>query len=206
MNSADRPQADQPTHALLVALLRLAPRTVAELAGVAGLTPNAIRSQLAALGRDGLVRRQGVRHREAAGKPPALYAVTEYAQTQFSRAYMPALTAVAETLADRLSPDELRLFFGAAGARLAAQVDRSARGDAAARAKSLLESLGGAATVHSGHGRAVVQGVACPLAATVRICPESCELVRSLLAHATGVPVATRCDHDGTPTCRFEVG
>ncbi len=141
-----------------------------------------------------------------AGKPPLLYVITEQAETAFSRAYIPALAALVGTLADRFPPSELRELLGAAGKRLAPQGRKPARVDAPNLAKSLLESLGGTATVQTDDGRAVVQGAACPLAVTVRSCPESCELVRSLLAHATGAPVAMRCDHGDAPMCRFEVG
>jgi predicted ArsR family transcriptional regulator len=206
MSPTARPPDVQSTRDRLLARLRGAPCTVEELARAMAVTPNAIRSQLAALGRDGLVTRQGVRHGKRAGKPPVLYAVTRHAQAQFSKAYAPALTAVAEVLAMRYRPDELRELFGAAGTRLAAPAERLVDGDAPQVAKALLESLGGAATVHL-HGRhAVVQGVACPIAAAVRVCRESCELVRALLAHTTGVPVATECSYDDIPTCRFQVG
>ena len=158
---------------------------------------------LSALEQDGLVERSGVRHGAGPGKPPLLYRVTATAEARFSAAYRPALGALIATLAERLPPSALHAMFGATGRRLAAVHAATKKVDPADQARTLLESLGGAATVHREAGRLMVEGVACPLADAVRHCPDSCELVRSLLAAATGARVFTRCEHGDAPRCRF---
>ena len=63
------------TRGRIVSLLRQRQRTVEELAAELGVTDNAIRAQLGALERDGLVRAAGSRKPPAAGKPAILYDV-----------------------------------------------------------------------------------------------------------------------------------
>lgn len=189
----------------LVQLLRLRPRTVEELAAAVGLTRNGVRAQLGALGRDGLVERSGVRHAVGPGKPPQLYRITSRAEAALSAAYPPTLAALVATLADRLEPADLHFMFSATGRRMATARTATSNADPADEAKSLLESLGAAVTVHREGGHLMVEGVACPLADAVRHCPESCELVRSLVAAATGAHVITRCEHGNAPRCRFAI-
>jgi predicted ArsR family transcriptional regulator len=196
---------EELTRDRLVQLLRYRPRTVEELATAVGLTRNGVRAQLGALARDGLVERSGVRHAAGPGKPPQLYRVTAAAEARFSAAYPPALGALVATLAERLVPSALHSMFSATGRRMAAARTAANKSDPADQARTLLESLGAAATVHREAGHLMVEGVACPLADAVRRCPESCELVRSLLAAATGARVLTRCEHGHAPRCRFAV-
>jgi predicted ArsR family transcriptional regulator len=197
--------AEELTRDRLIQLLRHRPRTVEELAGVVGLTRNGVRAQLGALVRDGVVERSGVRHAAGPGKPAQLYRVTARAEAGFSAAYPPALGALVATLADRLEPSALHSVFAATGRCMAAAANAAIRTDPAELAKTLLESLGAAAAVRREAGHLMVEGVACPLADAVRRCPDSCELVRSLLAAATGARVLTRCEHGNAPRCRFAV-
>lgn len=196
---------EELTRDRLVQLLRHRPRTVEELAATVGLTRNGVRAQLGALEHDGLVERAGVRHVAGPGKPAQLYRITRAAESAFSAAYPPALSALVATLADRLEPSALHSVFSATGRRMATPRTASTKLDPASEAKSLLESLGAAVTVRRDGGRLMVEGVACPLAEAVRRCPESCELVRSLVAAATGARVITRCEHGDAPRCRFAI-
>ena len=196
---------EQLTRDRLLDLLRYRPHTVDELAAVVGLTANGVRAQLAALERDGLVGRIGVRHGAGPGKPPQIYAVTAQAEAQFSVAYAPALAALVAALGEKVDPPELHSVFNAAGRRIAASRAAPMQGDPAELARTLLESLGAAATVRRDTEHVMVEGVACPLADAVRQCPDSCEMVRALLATATGARVSTRCVHGVAPRCRFAV-
>jgi predicted ArsR family transcriptional regulator len=196
---------EELTRERLVRLLRYRPHTVDELAIVVGLTRNGVRVQLALLERDGVVARVGVRHGDGPGKPPQLYRVTAEAEASFSAAHAPALDALVAILGERLERPELHAVFNATGRRLAATRSAGSKGDPAGQARAVLESLGAAVTVRREGGHQLVEGVACPLAEAVRRCPDSCEMVRALLAAATGARVATRCQHDAAPRCRFAV-
>lgn len=199
------PAGEALTRDRLVQLLRYRPRTVEELAALVELTRNGVRVQLTALERDGMVERAGVRHGDGPGKPPQLYRVTDQAEARFSAAYAPALSALVATLGERLEPAELHSVFNATGRRIGGTRAGAANGGPAELARALLESLGAAATVRREAEQVMVEGMACPLADAVRHCPDTCEMVRALLAAATGARVATRCEHDDAPRCRFAV-
>src|SRR5438094_6657293 len=92
----------QSTRGRIVTLLWQAERTASELAQALGLTTNAVRTHLAALERDGLVRPQGVRR--GAFRPTATYALTPEAEHLLPRPYKPLLRAVLDALTERL-PD-----------------------------------------------------------------------------------------------------
>lgn len=200
------PTADS-TRDRLLELLRPRPSTVEELASRLQLTANGVRAQLAMLERDGLVRREGVRHTPGAGKPPQVYVITRQAEEGFSRAWPPALTALTTILARRLPARERMAVFRAAGRHLATAVPADTRVPAAEQAKRVLESLGASVTSQAGpDGVSLLAGTACPLASAVAACADTCEMVRALLADCTGASVTTRCDHGTAPRCRFAVG
>src|SRR5690242_17096037 len=96
----------ESTRGQIVALLRRGARTVEELARALALTDNAVRNHLATLERDGIVRQDGVRRGQGAGKPAVLYEVRPDAEPLLSRAYAPVLTAMVDVLVDRLPPEQ----------------------------------------------------------------------------------------------------
>jgi predicted ArsR family transcriptional regulator len=197
------------TRGQIVALLRRGPRTVEELARALGLTDNAIRSHLSTLERDGLVRQEGVRRGQGAGKPATLYAIHPQAEPLFSRAYAPVLGALLDELAEQLPAERSESLMEAVGRRLAAEVGRAPPGDLDARvraAAALLDSLGGEAQVERGDGALVIRGCGgCPLSAATAHRPELCRAVEALLSEFIGAAVTECCDRGERPRCRFEV-
>src|SRR5215218_1543851 len=109
----------ESTRGRIVALLRRANLTVGEMAGSLGLTDNAVRAHLTSLERDGLVRQEGVR-RGGPGKPAYTFQIAPGAEQVFSRAYVPVLTELLRTLAERLPPQALEETMRDVGRRLAA--------------------------------------------------------------------------------------
>jgi predicted ArsR family transcriptional regulator len=110
-------------------------RTVEELARSLGLTDNAVRSHLATLERDGLVRQDGVRRVPGAGKPAVLYEVRPEAEPLFSQAYPPLLAAVVDVLVDELPPERSDALLREVGRRLARGAGGQAGGSLAERAR-----------------------------------------------------------------------
>src|SRR5689334_18722230 len=76
------------------------PRTVAELARQLRLTTNAVRSDLAALARDGLVQRTGLRR--GTRRPFVTYDLTPQGQRLFPNAHEPVLGELVDLLLERL--------------------------------------------------------------------------------------------------------
>ena len=195
-----------PARLAVLDRVRRGDHTVNTLAQALAITDNAVRLHLSALERDGLLRRLGVRRSGQAGQPAAEYDLTPQGELALSAAYPAALTALVTAMGAALTPRAARALFAAAGANLAAGAPH-VTGSLAERAHAcaaLVESLGGAAHVTTGRGRATLIGAGCPLSVAVRGEPATCTLIEALLAGHSGLAVAQRCTHGDHPACRFE--
>src|SRR5437879_4727460 len=151
------------TRGKIVTLLRRASRTVDELAQALDLTDNAVRAQLAALERDGLVQQSG--SRRSSSKPASVYTLTEASEELFAKAYGPVLRQLLEELTGRMPAEEVEALLRSTGRRLAAQWPRP-RGELHARveaAASVLNALGGLTELERRNGTYLIQGYSCPL-------------------------------------------
>ena len=155
----------ESTRGQVVLLLRRGARTVEELAQALGLTDNAVRSHLAALERDGLVRQDGVRRGPGAGKPATIYELHPDADPLLSRAYPPVLKTMLDVMLEQLPRDRSEAMLHEVGRRLAAGVGGRAAGSSAARteaAANVLRALGGDVEVVEEQGRLVIRSSGCP--------------------------------------------
>lgn len=205
---ARAPGTLSPVRIAVIDAVRGGHRTVNALAAALGVTDNAVRLQLSALERDGLLRRRGVLHSGKAGQPAAEYELTDEGEDTLSQAYQPVLVALVCALSSRLPPRTARAIFTDAARRVDSDVKVSATAPLAARAAScaaLIESLGGRATVSVSRNQAILQGDGCPLAAAVRAEPGTCFIVESLLEQHTGVRAIQLCQHGPNPRCRFQL-
>ncbi|HEY5086072.1 MAG TPA: helix-turn-helix domain-containing protein [Gemmatimonadaceae bacterium] len=192
------------TRGRIVAILRRGRRSVDELAAALGLTDNAVRAHIATLERDGVVAQTGARRDGTVGKPATLYGVAEGADTLFSSAYAPALSALVAELGSRY-PDELESLLRGAARRLA----KPATGTFAERvgdAAVLLTELGADADVVPTADGYAIRGHGCALAQAVSARPETCCMVEQLLAEVTGGTVHQQCDREQhPPRCAFTI-
>jgi len=200
----------ESTRGQVVLLLRRGARTVEELAQVLGLTDNAVRSHLAALERDGLVRQDGVRRGTGVGKPATIYELHPDADPLLSRAYPPVLKMMLDVMLEQLPPDRSEAMLHEVGRRLARGVGGRAQGTAAARteaAANVLRSLGGDVEVVEGEGGSlVIRSSGCPLSVAVSHCPSMCYAVETLVAEVAGQEARSCCQHGERPRCCFTVG
>lgn len=192
---------------VLLQLLRRGPATIDDLARETGLTPNAIRFHLVSLEDGGQVEPAGVRRREGAGKPAALYALTVEAEVGFSKAYAPVLAATVKELQTSVPASVVVPFLRRVGKRLAngAKPSNRSLGQRVAAGANLLDDLGGSTTVTRRDDVYTIRGQGCPLGAVIAAEPCLCEAVESLLASVIGSPVKQRCHHGERPSCCFEV-
>jgi predicted ArsR family transcriptional regulator len=195
----------ESTRGRVVSLLRWRRHTVEELAGALDVTDNAVRSHLAVLERDGIVRQQGVRR--GVGKPAYDYELTAEAEHLFPKAYEPVLRGLLSVLAERMTPAAVDDILTATGRRLASGLpapdqDVSTRLDAAVK---LINDLGGLAAVEETDSGYTIQGYSCPLISIVPEHPDICRLVGALLADITDTTVCERCDRGERPRCRFVI-
>ncbi|HEV7838832.1 MAG TPA: ArsR family transcriptional regulator [Gemmatimonadaceae bacterium] len=195
------------SRARLLRLLREGAWTVEDLAGSLELTDNAVRFHLAALEREGSVRKEGILRKPAVGQPAMLYSLTPAAEDAFSRAYAPVLGATLAELRENMSTAQLIGFLKRVGKRLATGVEHSSApiGRRVAQASALLNSLGGITVVQKADDSYQIVGKACPLARAVQSDHCVCAAVTALVAEVVEADVRERCDRSGRPRCCFEI-
>ena len=192
----------------IVALLQRGASTVEDIAAELGLTRNAVRSQLIAMERDGLVRQIGTR--AGTTRPSHLFELTAEVEQLLSRAYIPVLTQLVATVSEDVPGDQLERMLRKVGASLAHQLTtgRLIEGPIEARAafasRLLNEELGALTTVER-NGHLLIRGAGCPLAALTGKYRDVCLAVESLVAEIVGAPVHECCERDGRPRCCFEI-
>ncbi|HJR17297.1 MAG TPA: ArsR family transcriptional regulator [Gemmatimonadales bacterium] len=193
------------TQARLLSLLRRPPQTITGLSAALGVTDNAVRTHIAALGRDGIVEQIGTQ-RDTGGKPARVYALTEEGEELFPKAYSLVLAGLVEQITRTDGPEHAMELLRGVGERLASGVQGSP--DVAGRvtaAAAALRSLGGDIDVQRTAEGWRLQGYGCPLSAVTSDHAEVCELARTLVAEITGQPVSECCDRAGRPRCGFQI-
>jgi len=198
----------ESTRGRIVTLLRRGGRTVEELSGEIDLTDNGIRSHLATLERDGIVRQRGsVRRGSGGGKPAYVYELTPEAEGLFPKAYEPVLRQLLDVLVGQLGPEESEALLRRVGRRIAEGQTVPADGVHARleAAVGVLNELGGLAELEERDGSTIIRGYSCPLATLTPAHPEVCRMAETLLTELASVPVYEHCDRGERPRCCFEV-
>jgi predicted ArsR family transcriptional regulator len=193
------------TRGQVMALLRRRGHTVEELAQALDLTDNAIRAQLNALERDGLVQQHGVRR--GGSRPAAVYRLSSQAERLFPKAYETSLRHLVSVLLERFSPEECEQLLRLTGGRIAQEQGLAAGGadERLQRSVAVLGSLGALVEVEEHEGTTYICGYSCPLANVTTKHREACKLLESMLAELTGLPVRERCHQSKEAECWFEV-
>jgi DeoR family suf operon transcriptional repressor len=193
------------TRGRVVDLLRRSAMTANEIATQLELTHNAVRSHLATLRHDGLVREGGFRR--SGTRPAVVYELVPGADSVLSTAYVPFVAQLLRTLGERLSRAKLDELMRAVGRGLAAERPR-VRGDLRRRVEAaavLLEDLGALVDIEEQNGDFVLRGHGCLLAEAVHGRPEVCRAMESLLAELLEVPVRECCERNEHPRCCFAI-
>ncbi len=198
----------ESTRGQTVALLRRSGRTVDELARALGLANNGVRTHLATLERDGVVRQRGsVRPGSGGGKPAYVYELTPEAEDLFPKAYEPVLGHLLDVLSEEMEPKQTEALLRDVGRRIAEGRDAPDDGvrSRLMEAIAVLNELGGLAELEERDGGFIVRGYGCPLAAVTPDHPEVCRMAEALISELAGVPVREHCDRGSKPRCCFEV-
>jgi len=197
------------TRGRIVTLLQAKPLTAEELAAQLRLTANAVRSQLTAMERDGLVRRTG--RRPGTTRPSHVFEVTSEVEYLLSRAYIPLLSQLVQTFANSLPTEQVEALLRDTGRALGEELSAGRRLSGTLRsrvtlASQLLNDQLGALTHVEKNGAFVIRGVGCPLSALTGKHPGVCLAMESLVSEVVGAPTRECCVREGRPRCCFKIG
>ena len=193
------------TRGRLLARLRRAPATIAELTHDLTLSANAVRSHLNALGRDGLVEMQPM-PRKGAGKPAHQFRLTAGAATLTPKAYDTLLDTVLVVARERAGSRGYAQILKAAAAKIAGHPAAKAEFNVRlADTKALLATIGAEVEIRRRSDKLRLLGTDCPLASIVGAHPELCGVLADVIGRRLGVPVKECCDRSSPlPRCCFE--
>ena len=192
----------------IVALLRTGGLTAEDFATKLGLTRSAIRAQITAMERDGVVRRAG--QRPGATRPSHVFELTPEVEQLLSSAYIPLLSQLIAVFSEGLPTPQLEELLRKAGQRLADDLcgGRRPAGDLGSRVAILSEMLNeqlGAMTHVERNGKYIIRGAGCPLAAVTGKHRGVCLAMESLVSEVVGAPAHECCDRTERPRCCFEI-
>jgi predicted ArsR family transcriptional regulator len=192
----------------IVTLLQGGGLTADDIATTLGLTRSAIRIQIAAMERDGVVRKAG--KRSGTTRPSHVYELTPEVEQLLSKAYIPVLTHLIGVFAEALPAEQVETLLRRTGNELADELSRGKRPrgglkSRAAAASAMMNEHLGALTHVEGNGGIVIRGAGCPLAALTGKHRGVCLAMESLVAEIVGVPVRECCDREERPRCCFAI-
>jgi predicted ArsR family transcriptional regulator len=192
----------------IVTLLQRGGLTVDDIASTLSLTANAVRAQITAMERDGVVQRVG--RRPGTTRPFHIFQLTPEVEQLLSQAYVPLLMQLVQAFANALPAKQVDALMREAGKGLASELPFAKRtaGSLEARvtaASELLNKELGAVTYVERNGGWVIRGAGCPLGALTGKHPAVCLVIESLLMEVLGVAVKECCDREARPKCCFEI-
>jgi predicted ArsR family transcriptional regulator len=192
----------------IVTLLQQGALTVDDMASRLELTSSAVRAQITAMERDGVVRRGG--SRQGTTRPSRVFELTPEVEQLLSRAYIPLLMHLVDVFANGLPPRQIDAFLRETGKKLGRELlSKGPSGSLRSRvtvASEVLNGELGAVTHVEENGGYVIRGEGCPLSALTGKHPSVCRAMESLVEEFVGVPVHECCERAERPRCCFEIG
>ena len=195
---------------ILVALKKSQTLSAKELAGMFGVTPNALRRHLKELEADGLVHWRREAH--GVGGPRFAYSLTELGESLFPRAYESALAGALELVRREHGPEGVEDLFAERWREVAASVGpRLATLPHDERVQLLAELMSGegymAVAERDAGGETVLRQHNCAIRAVAERIPEVCAAEARFLAEVLGAPVERRRHMlAGCNACEYRVG
>jgi len=193
------------TRVEMLRLLRRSRQTITTLADSLRLTDNAVRTHVAVLEREGVVKHVGTQ-RDTGGKPARVYDLTSEGEELFPKAYALVLGGLVEEIARSEGEGRAVELLRAVGRRIGAGVPAAEGTEAQVKAAvAALRNLGGDLELLPAEGGWQLKGYGCPLSAVTAGRPEVCALAQALVEEITGRPVTECCDRGTRPRCGFQV-
>ena len=203
-----RQQLLDTTRGRIVTLLQGGRLTADDIASKLKLTRSAIRVQMTAMERDGVVHRAGLR--PGTTRPSQVFELTPEVEQLLSKAYMPLLTHLVDLFGEALPQKQAETLLRQAGKRIAHELSPEKRlsgriQERAVAASEIINEHLGTTTHVEANGPIVIRGTGCPLAALTGKHPGVCLAMESLVSEIVGVDVRECCDRDERPRCCFEI-
>src|SRR2546425_4102686 len=120
-----RKQILDTTRGRIVSLLQAGGLTADDIASKLGLTGSAVRVQITAMERDGVVKRAG--KRPGTTRPSHVFELTPEVEQLLSKAYLPLLTQLVGVFAKALPPRQVDALLRRTGKALADELSRGKR-------------------------------------------------------------------------------
>ena len=191
----------------IVTLLQAGELTSEDIATKLGLTRSAIRIQITAMERDGVVRKVG--KRPGTTRPSHLFELTPEVEQFLSKAYVPVLTHLVDVFAESLPAQQVETLLRRTGTALANEISRGKVSGGlkqrVGKASELMNEHLGALTHVEGNGGISIRGAGCPLSALTGKHPGVCLAIETFVSEIVGVPVRECCDRENRPRCCFEI-
>jgi predicted ArsR family transcriptional regulator len=191
----------------IVTLLRTGELTAEDIATTLGLTRSAVRMQITAMERDGVVRKVG--KRPGTTRPSHLFELTPEVEQLLSKAYIPVLTHLIEIFAASLPSQQVETLLRRTGTALAKEISpgkvSGGLKQRVGKASELMNEHLGALTHVEGNGGISIRGAGCPLSALTGKHHGMCWAMETFVSEIVGVPVRECCDRENRPRCCFEI-
>ena len=193
---------------IVAALRRRHAASAVELAAELALSPNAIRQQLAALERDGLVTERSVRRGKT--KPTYEFSLSPEGERLFPQHYDRLLNAVLREVREMGGERAVSAIFERMGRRTAertkSRVGGEATGERVGAIVDLLRERGVEASWSREGSTYTIHEHNCPYAETVKEHPQVCSVIHTVLEGVFEEPARhTESLATGGAECRFEI-
>lgn len=189
-------------------LKRNAGAALDQLAQAAGVAPITVRSHLAVLMREGLVRAEEVRG--GRGRPWRRYFLTEAAEAHFPKRYGELAAHLLSGLTQVGGHDAVRHLVAHVAADMAAtyrpRVAGKSEADRVAAIAAIIDEQGGAADWRATDSGYVISEHNCPYLSVSRCTDQVCEIDRQVVSALVGLPVQVpQRLRDGADSCTFVI-
>lgn len=193
---------------IVAELRRRGSASAADLAGVFGLSPNAVRQQLVVLERDGLVLERPVRRGPT--KPTLEFSLTKDADSLFPHRYDRLLSSVLREVRRQYGETAVAHIFDSISDRAVARAKRSVTAERPeekiAQLTDLLRHDGVVAEYNLIDGGFSLHEHNCPYSTVAKEHPEMCQVVHHMIDETIGGEMRqTESLANGGSECRFEI-
>lgn len=191
---------------ILRTLLAFPGSTINDLAEAVGINGISIRHHLTALEVEDLVTSSEERH--GVGRPRLIYSLTDKGIEKFPTSYLHLTQRILDSLSEKMSPVELKLFFEEIGTEIAEPYEIGLEGKSLDERIKLIETAltneGFIVEVKKNEDHYTLTSLSCPYYRVRLDYPVVCNLDHTLISRLMGSPIEIEtCICEGFDHCTF---